>query len=119
MGENAKDNDIVVNVTKSKKLTNMRASGADDKARIVPPWCSALKRRSNTSRRTNMWSDPQPYTPAQDTPRRDRAQTRRVKSQFLNRHRTPRHVKISMPPEIPAEVQQAKMRFGIIGNAPR
>ena len=34
VGENAKDNDIVVNVTKSKKLTNMRASGADDKARI-------------------------------------------------------------------------------------
>ncbi|WP_290171673.1 translational GTPase TypA, partial [Duncaniella muris] len=29
VGENAKDNDIVVNVTKSKKLTNMRASGAD------------------------------------------------------------------------------------------
>lgn len=37
VGENAKDSDIVVNVTKSKKLTNMRASGADDKARIVPP----------------------------------------------------------------------------------
>ena len=37
VGENAKDNDIVVNVTKSKKLTNMRASGADDKARIIPP----------------------------------------------------------------------------------
>ena len=36
VGENAKDRDIVVNVTKSKKLTNMRASGADDKARIVP-----------------------------------------------------------------------------------
>ncbi|MDE6466521.1 MAG: translational GTPase TypA, partial [Duncaniella sp.] len=36
VGENAKDNDIVVNVTKSKKLTNMRASGADDKARIIP-----------------------------------------------------------------------------------
>ena len=31
-----KRRDIVVNVTKSKKLTNMRASGADDKARIVP-----------------------------------------------------------------------------------
>lgn len=36
VGENAKDKDIVVNVTKSKKLTNMRASGADDKAKIVP-----------------------------------------------------------------------------------
>ncbi len=37
VGENAKENDIVVNVTKSKKLTNMRASGSDDKVKLVPP----------------------------------------------------------------------------------
>ncbi|NDV60506.1 translational GTPase TypA [Bacteroides sp. 519] len=37
VGENSHDGDLVVNVTKSKKLTNMRASGADDKARIIPP----------------------------------------------------------------------------------
>ena len=43
VGENAKDRDIVVNVTKSKKLTNMRASGADDKARIVPPVVFSLE----------------------------------------------------------------------------
>ena len=43
VGENAKDKDIVVNVTKSKKLTNMRASGADDKARIVPPVVFSLE----------------------------------------------------------------------------
>ena len=43
VGENATDNDIVVNVTKSKKLTNMRASGADDKARIVPPVVFSLE----------------------------------------------------------------------------
>lgn len=43
VGENAKDNDIVVNVTKSKKLTNMRASGADDKAKIVPPVIFSLE----------------------------------------------------------------------------
>ncbi|MDE6008945.1 MAG: translational GTPase TypA [Muribaculaceae bacterium] len=43
VGENAKDSDIVVNVTKSKKLTNMRASGADDKARIVPPIVFSLE----------------------------------------------------------------------------
>ena len=43
VGENAKDNDIIVNVTKSKKLTNMRASGADDKARIVPPIVFSLE----------------------------------------------------------------------------
>ncbi|MDE5872230.1 MAG: translational GTPase TypA, partial [Muribaculaceae bacterium] len=43
VGEHAKDKDIVVNVTKSKKLTNMRASGADDKAKIVPPVVFSLE----------------------------------------------------------------------------
>lgn len=43
VGENAKENDIVVNVTKSKKLSNMRASGADDKARIIPPVVFSLE----------------------------------------------------------------------------
>ena len=43
VGENAKDNDIVVNVTKSKKLTNMRASGANDKAKIIPPVVFSLE----------------------------------------------------------------------------
>ena len=43
VGENAKDNDIVVNVTKSKKLTNMRASGADEKTRIIPPVVFSLE----------------------------------------------------------------------------
>lgn len=43
VGESAKDKDIVINVTKSKKLTNMRASGADDKARIVPPVIFSLE----------------------------------------------------------------------------
>ncbi len=37
VGENSHSNDIVVNVTKSKKLTNMRASGSDDKAMLIPP----------------------------------------------------------------------------------
>ncbi|MBP1613352.1 MAG: GTP-binding elongation factor family protein TypA/BipA [Bacteroidetes bacterium] len=37
VGEHAKESDLVVNVTKSKKLTNTRASGTDDKARIIPP----------------------------------------------------------------------------------
>ena len=43
VGENAKEGDIVVNVTKSKKLTNMRASGADDKARMIPPVVFSLE----------------------------------------------------------------------------
>ena len=37
IGEHTRANDITVNVTKSKQLTNMRASGSDDKAVIVPP----------------------------------------------------------------------------------
>lgn len=37
IGENNRTGDLVVNVTKTKKLTNMRASGSDDKASIAPP----------------------------------------------------------------------------------
>ena len=37
VGEHSHDNDLVINVTKSKKLTNMRASGSDDKTRLIPP----------------------------------------------------------------------------------
>ena len=36
IGEHTKDNDLVVNVCKSKKLTNMRASGSDDKVALAP-----------------------------------------------------------------------------------
>ncbi len=43
VGEHVHDNDLVINVTKAKQLTNMRASGADDKARIVPPIIFSLE----------------------------------------------------------------------------
>ena len=43
VGEHVHDNDLVINVTKSKKLTNMRASGSDDKARIIPPVVFSLE----------------------------------------------------------------------------
>ena len=36
IGENSRQDDMVVNVTKTKKLTNVRSAGADDKAKIVP-----------------------------------------------------------------------------------
>lgn len=36
IGENTRGDDMVVNVTKTKKLTNVRAAGSDDKTRIVP-----------------------------------------------------------------------------------
>ncbi len=37
IGENAREDDMGVNVTKEKKLTNMRASGSDEALRIIPP----------------------------------------------------------------------------------
>ena len=37
VGEHVRDNDLVVNVTRKKPLTNMRASGSDDKASLKPP----------------------------------------------------------------------------------
>jgi GTP-binding protein len=43
VGEHTKENDLVVNVTKSKKLTNMRASGSDDKVSLAPPVVFSLE----------------------------------------------------------------------------
>ena len=43
VGEHIHENDLVINVTKSKKLTNMRASGSDDKVRIIPPTIFSLE----------------------------------------------------------------------------
>ena len=43
IGENSRDNDLTVNVTKGKKLTNMRASGSDDKVRLAPPIVFSLE----------------------------------------------------------------------------
>ncbi len=43
VGEHSKEGDLVVNVTKSKKLTNMRASGADDKTKLIPPVVFSLE----------------------------------------------------------------------------
>ncbi len=37
IGEHSRPDDLVVNITKMKQLTNMRASGSDDKARMIPP----------------------------------------------------------------------------------
>lgn len=43
VGEHTKENDLVVNVTKSKKLTNMRASGSDEKVSLAPPTIFSLE----------------------------------------------------------------------------
>ena len=43
VGEHVHENDLVVNVTKAKQLTNTRASGTDEKARIIPPVVFSLE----------------------------------------------------------------------------
>ncbi len=43
IGENSRAGDLCVNVTKTKKLTNMRASGSDDKVRLAPPKVFSLE----------------------------------------------------------------------------
>jgi len=43
VGEHVHDKDLVVNVTKAKQLTNVRASGTDEKARIIPPIVFSLE----------------------------------------------------------------------------
>ena len=43
VGEHIHDNDLVINVTKAKQLTNVRASGSDDKARVIPKTVMSLE----------------------------------------------------------------------------
>lgn len=43
IGEHTRDNDLIVNVTKTKKLTNMRSSGTDDKVKLAPPIIMSLE----------------------------------------------------------------------------
>ncbi len=43
VGEHSRDSDLVVNLIKAKKLTNMRSSGADDKAKLAPPVLFSLE----------------------------------------------------------------------------
>ncbi|MER8055670.1 translational GTPase TypA, partial [Acinetobacter pittii] len=43
VGESTRSDDIVINLTKSKKLTNMRASGSDEKVSIAPPVIFSLE----------------------------------------------------------------------------
>jgi GTP-binding protein len=43
VGENSREQDMIVNVCKTKHLTNMRASGADEAIRLEPPWLMTLE----------------------------------------------------------------------------
>jgi GTP-binding protein len=43
LGESSKDQDLSVNATKNKKLTNVRASGTDEALKLVPPKLMSLE----------------------------------------------------------------------------
>jgi GTP-binding protein len=43
IGEHSRETDLVINVTKTKKLTNMRSSGNDDKVKLAPPILFSLE----------------------------------------------------------------------------
>jgi GTP-binding protein len=43
VGENSREQDMIVNVCKTKHLSNMRASGADEAIRLEPPWLMTLE----------------------------------------------------------------------------
>ena len=53
IGEHVHENDLVVNVTKAKQLTNVRASGSDEKAHVIPKTVMSLE--ECLSRATSMW----------------------------------------------------------------
>lgn len=53
IGEHIRPGDLVVNVIKGKQLTNMRAAGKDDNARIAPQDVFRSRRPWNTFKKTN------------------------------------------------------------------
>ena len=65
VGEHVHDNDLVVNVCKAKQLTNVRASGSDEKAHIVPKTVMSLEDQGRRVCR----GDPEEHAHAQDYPR--------------------------------------------------
>ena len=56
VGENARDTDLDVNIVKEKKLTNMRASTADEAIRLVPPQHPEPGAGDRVHRATMSWS---------------------------------------------------------------
>ena len=44
VGENARGEDIVINVCKKKQMTNMRASGSEDAVKLIPPVIMSLEK---------------------------------------------------------------------------
>ena len=69
VGENARDADLDVNIVKEKKLTNMRASTADEAIRLVPPRILNLEQAIEFIRDDELVEvTPQSHPPAQEDP---------------------------------------------------
>ena len=78
IGEHTRQNDITVNVTKAKQLTNMRASGSDDKTSIAPPKVFSLEEALEyIKERRIRGSHSQRHAPSQD-PARTRTDRKRA-----------------------------------------
>ena len=68
IGENKKDNDLVVNICKGKKLTNMRTSGSDDTISLTPPRRMSLEQILGYLNHDELAEiTPYQYSPAQKT----------------------------------------------------
>ena len=59
VGIHSRDNDLVVNATRTKQLTNFRVSGKEDAIKITPPSTSRWSTVSSSSKTTN-WSKSRP-----------------------------------------------------------
>ncbi len=77
VGENSRESDIDVNVTKEKKLTNMRASGADEALQLIPPRILSLEQAIEFIKEDELVE----ITPA----------SIRVRKKVLESNRRPRH----------------------------
>ena len=74
IGIHSRDNDLVVNATRTKQLTNFRVSGKEDAIKITPRSTCRWNTRWNSSRTTSWWKSPQEHPRAQAPPVRERAQ---------------------------------------------
>ena len=74
VGENAREDDMNVNITKEKKQTNMRSSSADEAIRLIPPREMTLEKAIEfIADDEYRGSDAEIDSPAQESPRREEA----------------------------------------------
>ena len=110
VGENARDADLDVNIVKEKKLTNMRASTADEAIRLVPPRILNLEQAIEFIRDDELVEvTPQSHPPAQEDPEiesalsgpargREQSQEPTAPSRAYPRTALPRHF-LQPPPD--------------------